>query len=83
MGKDGQRCAAIEVLINTPHVQELIKKGDVIGVKEALRHSNEKGMQSFDMSLYQLYRAGQGHARGSDQPTRDSRTNLEAKINFG
>jgi twitching motility protein PilT len=35
VAKNGRRCAAIEVLLNTPHVQELIKKGDVIGVKES------------------------------------------------
>src|SRR6476620_6992596 len=58
MGKDARRYAAVEVLINTPHVQELIKKGDVVGVKEALRASNEKGMQSFDISLYKLYEQG-------------------------
>jgi twitching motility protein PilU len=82
MGKDGRRCAAIEVLINTPHVQELIKKGDVIGVKEALRHSNEKGMQSFDISLYKLYEQGKVTLEEAISHA-DSRTNLEAKINFG
>ena len=82
MGKDSKRCAAIEVLLNTPHVQELIKKGDVIGVKEALVRSAEKGMQSFDVSLYQLYLDGKitlEEAIGNA----DSRSNLEAKINFG
>ena len=64
MGRDGKRCAAIEVLLNTPHVQELVKKGDVMGVKEALIRSAEKGMQSFDVALYQLYLRRQGHARG-------------------
>jgi len=82
MGKEGKRCAAIEVLINTPHVQELIKKGDVIGVKEALRHSNEKGMQSFDISLYKLYEQGKVTLEEAISHA-DSRTNLEAKINFG
>ena len=82
MGKEGRRCAAIEVLINTPHVQELIKKGDVIGVKEALRHSNEKGMQSFDISLYKLYEQGKVTLEEAISHA-DSRTNLEAKINFG
>lgn len=70
------------MLLNTPHVQELIKKGDVVGVKEALVRSSEKGMQSFDISLYQLYLDGkmtleEALANG------DSRTDLEAKINFG
>ena len=81
-GKDGKRCAAIEVLLNTPHVQELVKKGDVVGVKEALVKSSEKGMQSFDTALYKLFLDGKvtlEEAIGNA----DSRTNLEAKINFG
>ena len=82
MGKDGRRYPATEVLLNTPHVQELIKKGDVVGVKEALVRSNEKGMQSFDISLYQLYLDGKVTLEEA-LVNADSRTNLEAKINFG
>jgi twitching motility protein PilU len=82
MGKNGRRYPATEVLINTPHVQELIKKGDVVGVKEALVRSNEKGMQSFDISLYQLYLDGKVTLEEAISNA-DSRTNLEAKINFG
>ena len=72
----------VQIFTRTPHVQELIKKGDVIGVKEALVRSAEKGMQSFDVSLYQLYLDGKitlEEAIGNA----DSRSNLEAKINFG
>ena len=54
----GTRVAASEVMVNTPHVSELIKKGDVIGVKEAIRTGNERGMLSFDQSLYNLVREG-------------------------
>jgi twitching motility protein PilU len=82
MGKDKKRVAAIEVLLNTPHVQELIKKGDVVGVKEALVASNEKGMRSFDSALYQLYLDGKVTLEEAINNA-DSRTNLEAKINFG
>jgi twitching motility protein PilU len=82
MGKSGKRCAAIEVLLNTPHVQELVKKGDVVGVKEALIRSAEKGMQSFDIALYQLYLDGKVTLEEAIANA-DSRTNLEAKINFG
>jgi twitching motility protein PilU len=82
MGKDGRRYPATEVLINTPHVQELIKKGDVVGVKEALVRSNEKGMQNFDVSLYQLHLDGKITLEEA-LVNADSRTNLEAKINFG
>jgi len=82
MGKDEKRCAAIEVLLNTPHVQELVKKGDVIGVKEALIRSAEQGMQSFDVALYQLYLDGKVTLEEAINNA-DSRSNLEAKINFG
>jgi twitching motility protein PilU len=82
LGKDTKRVAAVEVLLTTPHVQELIKKGDIIGVKEALRSSTEKGMQSFDVSLYQLYLDGKVTLEEAIANA-DSRTNLEAKINFG
>ena len=82
MGKGGRRYPATEVLLNTPHVQELIKKGDVVGVKEALVRSNEKGMQSFDTALYQLYLDGKVTLEEAISHA-DSRTNLETKINFG
>jgi pilus retraction protein PilT len=81
-GKNKRRVAAVELLINTPHMQELIKKGDVIGAKEALRTSTEKGMQHFDTALYELYRAGRITMEDA-LAYADSRTNLEAKINFG
>ena len=42
-GKNKRVAAAVEVMLNTPHMQELIKKGDVIGVKEALRTSEREG----------------------------------------
>jgi len=41
-----------KVMMNTPHISELIKKGDVVGVKEAISSGTERGMLSFDMSLY-------------------------------
>ncbi len=80
--KSGARVAACEVLMNTAHISELIKNGDVIGVKEALRTGTERGMQSFDSALYNLVREGR-IALEEALSTADSRTNLEAKINFG
>jgi twitching motility protein PilU len=81
-GKNKRRVAAVEILMNSPHVQELIKKGDVMEAKEALRTSSERGMQHFDTALYQLYQ--QGRITLEDALLyADSRTNLEAKINFG
>ncbi len=81
-GKNKRRVPAVEMMINTPHMQELIKKGDVVGVKEALRTSSERGMQDFDGALFTLYK--QGRIKIDDALNyADSRTNLEAKINFG
>ena len=45
-------------MLNTPHIQDLIKKGDVIGVKEAMLTSNERGIQNYDSALLHLYKEG-------------------------
>jgi len=82
MGRDGKRCAAIEVMINTPHIMELIKKGDVMGIKEAISSSGERGIQSFDVSLRDLFKTGRIELEEA-LAAADSRANLEAKINFG
>ena len=80
--RNARRVPAVEVLINTPHVQELIKKGDVIGVKEAMRQSSERGIQNFDNALLTLFRQGMIDLEEALRNA-DSRTNLEARINFG
>lgn len=55
---DGGRCAAIEILLNTPLISELIAKGDAAGIKPIMAKSKELGMQTFDQALYDLYAAG-------------------------
>ena len=82
MAKNGKRVAATEVMVNTPYMSDLIKKGDVIGVKEAIRTGTERGMLSFDASLFNLVREGKIELEEALMSA-DSRTNLEAKINFG
>ncbi|HZO23543.1 MAG TPA: PilT/PilU family type 4a pilus ATPase [Steroidobacteraceae bacterium] len=82
MGRDGKRLAAVEVMINTPHISELVKKGDVIGIKEAITTSGERGIQSFDVSLRDLHKQGRIDLEEA-LASADSRANLEAKINFG
>ncbi len=81
-GMDGKRCAAVEVMINTPHIADLILKGQLEDIKEAMEKSGAKGMQSFDMALYQLYKEERIDLEEALNNA-DSRTNLEAKINFG
>jgi twitching motility protein PilU len=80
--RDGKRVCAVEVMLNTPHISELIKRGDVVGAKEAVRTSTERGMQGFDASLYGLFKQGKIELEEA-LVNADSRTNLEAKINFG
>ena len=82
MGRDNRRVAAVEIMINTPHIATLIKKGDVVSIKEAISTSSDKSIQSFDTSLHELYKRG---SIGLEEAlaNADSRANLEAKINFG
>jgi twitching motility protein PilU len=80
--KEGRRVAAVEVMLNTPHISELILKGDISHVKEAFKDTKEPGMQSFDQALFDLYRKG-AISMEEALSNADSRANLEAKINFG
>lgn len=57
--KDGNgRVAVIEVLLNSPYIAELIKKGEIGSIKEVMEKSNELGMQTFDQALFNLYQQG-------------------------
>ncbi|WP_341502407.1 PilT/PilU family type 4a pilus ATPase [Gallaecimonas sp. GXIMD4217] len=55
---DGKRCAAIEILLGTPTVQEMIKRGDVHAIKEIMQKSENVGMQTFDTALFNLHMQG-------------------------
>ncbi|WP_299312219.1 PilT/PilU family type 4a pilus ATPase [uncultured Halomonas sp.] len=55
---DGGRCAAIEILLRSPLISDLISKGDVSEVKRVMGRSRDQGMQTFDQALYDLFRAG-------------------------
>jgi twitching motility protein PilU len=69
-------------MINTPHIADLILKGNIGEIKAAMEQSGAKGMQSFDQALHDLYR--EDHISLEEALSNaDSRTNLEAKINFG
>src|SRR4030095_7592993 len=57
--RDGKgRVPAVEVMLNSPLISDLIFKGDVSGIKELMKKSRELGMQTFDQSLFGLYEAG-------------------------
>jgi len=57
--KDGKgRCAAVEIMLNTPLISDLIFKGDVHEIKQIMGKSRELGMQTFDQHLFELYDNG-------------------------
>ncbi len=78
----GKRCAAIEVMINTPHIASLILKGELNEIKTAMTSSGSKGMKTFDDALYGLYKDGKISLEEALKNA-DSSNDLEAKINFG
>ena len=53
---DGKRTPAAEILLNTRHVQELIERGEVLAIKEAMEQSLAPGSQTFEQDLFRLYR---------------------------
>jgi twitching motility protein PilU len=55
---DGNRIAAIEVLLASPRIKDLIHKGEIAELKEAMEKGNVVGMQTFDQHLYALYHDG-------------------------
>ncbi|SFK59995.1 PilT/PilU family type 4a pilus ATPase [Methylophaga sulfidovorans] len=58
--KDGSgRAVAVEVLLNTPLIADLIEKGKVYEIKEVMKRSKELGMQTFDQAVYDLYKSGE------------------------
>lgn len=78
----GKRVAAIEILLNSPYISELIRKGDFHEIKEVMEKGEADGMQTFDQSLYDLFKRGQIDLKTALSYA-DSRGNLEWKINFG
>lgn len=81
-GVSGDRTAAVEVMLNTPRIAELIQQGDIAKVKESFYESSEQGMQTFDQSLLKLYHDGR-ISMDEALANADSRANLEAQIHFG
>ena len=80
--KNGKRVAAFEVMMNTPFISDLILNRHIDEIKDAMNQSSDKGMLTFDNSLYKLWK--DGHIEMEEAlANSDSRTNLEAKINFG
>ena len=78
----GKRVAAVEVLVNTPFVSELIREDKVGEIKEAMQKGSKDGMQTFDQSLYRLYKDGKVELEEALSKA-DSRADLEWRLSFG
>lgn len=76
---DGGLVPAVEVLLNTPYIADLIQKGKIDYVKDAMEQSTESGTQTFDQALFSLYKAGK---ISKDEAIRnaDSKNNVGLKI---
>jgi twitching motility protein PilU len=76
---DGTRVPAVEVLLVTAYMSELIEKGEIATIREAMKQNSEPGMQTFDQALYALYAEGTiGYAEALEHA--DSRTDLALQI---
>ncbi len=76
----GGRVAAVEILMNSRHIAELIEKGDLAEIKDAMENSMIPGSQTFEQALFQLYKT---NAITLDEAlsTADSANNLQQVIN--
>ncbi|MFO1321505.1 MAG: PilT/PilU family type 4a pilus ATPase [Burkholderiales bacterium] len=57
-GVDGNMVAAVEIMLNTKHVAELIKKGEIDQIKEAMEQSLSPGSETFEQALFKLFSKG-------------------------
>ena len=79
---DGKRCAAIEVMLGTSTIQEKIMKGEIKEIKEIMKASSEStGMQTFDESLFKLYKEGR-IAEEEALMNADSANDMRLKMNL-
>ena len=76
---DKKRAPAVEILQSTSFISELIQKGDIHSIKEAMEQGKGQGMQTFDMALYELYKEGKVSVEEALRNA-DSRNNLSLKI---
>lgn len=78
-GKDGKRVVAVEVMLASPYIRDLINKGEIDGIADIMERGTEHGMKTFDQAILELF--------NQDKITREealinanSRHNLEVKI---
>ncbi len=80
-GADGKLIPAVEILINTSHISELIKNDEIDKIRDAIESSVSAGSQTFEQALYKLFKAGQ-ITKEEAMRNADSASNLSALIDF-
>jgi len=78
-GVDGKRVPAVELMLRTPYIADLIEKGDIDRLKDAMKEGVNVGMQTFDESLFRLYSAG-AITLADALENADSRTDLALRV---
>lgn len=78
-GRDGRRVPAVEILLDTPHARDLIRKGLTDELKEAMERGTQEGCQTFDEALFQLYLEGKIDSEQA-LANADSANNLRIRI---
>jgi len=76
---DGKRTPAVEIMLLTGLIADLIQKGDIHGIKDAMEDGGQRGMQTFDQALYILYKDGKIELEEALRNA-DSRNNLSLRI---
>ncbi|MBT8146641.1 MAG: PilT/PilU family type 4a pilus ATPase [Gammaproteobacteria bacterium] len=76
---DGKRTAAVEIMIGTPRINDLIKQGKIEELKEVMEKSEQQGMKTFDAALFQLYKEGR-ISYDEALKNADSKNNLRLRI---
>lgn len=69
----------MEILINSPYISDLIEKGKIDEIKEAMERGREQGMQTFDQALFDLYKQGKISKENAIKYA-DSKNNVGLKI---
>jgi twitching motility protein PilU len=80
-GTDDKLLPAVEVMINTPYIADLIHQGRISEIRQAMEESKEPGMQSFETALAKLYRERR-ISLDEALVSADSRADLEARLHF-
>lgn len=78
-GVEEKRIPAVEILLNTPYISDLIEKNKIDEIKEAMEKGRERGMQTFDQALISLYQEGK-ISQDNAIKYADSKNNVRLKI---